>query len=94
MSSSDDQRTSGTGTERDDARREKALADLARVSDGSEVVGTSAFSRTANRAARHFAGADADPEDRIEVWGRRIGRTLGFGFLIFLAVYLWLTYLA
>lgn len=94
MSNRSDQAPPGSAAARDHDRRAKALADLARVGEGSEVVGTSTFSRAANRAARHFSGGDADPEDRIEVWGRRIGRTLGFIFLIVLAVYLWLTYLA
>jgi hypothetical protein len=29
--------------------------------------------------------AEGEAEDRIEVWGRRIGRTLGWAFAIFLA---------
>ena len=28
------------------------------------------------RAARHFGAADAPPDDKAELWGRRIGRVL------------------
>ena len=40
--------------------------------------------------------ADGDPEkpDKIEIWGRRIGRTLGYVLLIVLVVYLYATYVA
>ena len=33
-----------------------------------------------------------DEEDFAEVWGKRIGRTLGIGFAIFLIAYLFNTY--
>ena len=36
-------------------------------------------------ASRHFSGSDADPNDRIEIWGRRIGRALSVVFAIYLA---------
>ena len=32
----------------------------------------------ADAASRHFGAADAPPDDPVEVWGRRIGRALGF----------------
>lgn len=74
----------------DRERREKALKDLEHAAAGSEVFGTSAFVRQAEKASAHFRGDDADPDDRIEVWGRRIGRSLSliafFGLLIYLAV--------
>jgi hypothetical protein len=45
------------------------------------------------RVGRHFAGADATDDDRIEIWGRRIGRTLGALALIGLAAYLYMMHL-
>ncbi|MDW6022102.1 hypothetical protein SAZ10_10035 [Mesorhizobium sp. BAC0120] len=38
---------------------------------------SSLFGRTTGFARDHFAAADADQNDWIEVWGTRIGRTLG-----------------
>jgi hypothetical protein len=38
-------------------------------------------------------GASEKP-DKIEVWGRRIGRTLSYILLIVLVIYLYLTYIA
>ncbi len=76
--------------------QEKAAAearkDLERIGDQSEVVGTSSFARTANRARDHFAGADASQDDAIEVWGRRTGRALSVVFVIFLIWWLAKTY--
>jgi hypothetical protein len=45
------------------------------------------------RAARRFSGSDQSKDDRIEIWGTRIGRTLSVAAFIVLAVYLMLTYL-
>jgi hypothetical protein len=33
-------------------------------------------------ASRHFGAGDAPPDDPVEIWGRRIGRTLGFAFAV------------
>jgi hypothetical protein len=40
--------------------------------------------------------ANGGPEkpDKVEIWGRRIGRTLSYVLLIILVVYLYKTYLA
>jgi hypothetical protein len=32
--------------------------------------------RTVARARDHFAAADVEPDDRLELWGTRIGRTI------------------
>jgi hypothetical protein len=76
--------------ERDEKRREQALKDIEEAAAASEVFGTSTFVRQAGRAGAHFRGEDAEPDDRVEVWGRRIGRSLSliafFGLLIYLAV--------
>jgi hypothetical protein len=44
------------------------------------------------RGARHFSAADADVADPIEIWGRRIGRTLGAVAFIAFGLYLYVTY--
>jgi hypothetical protein len=44
---------------------------------------------TVERALSHFSARDADPSDRIEVWGRRIGRLLS---LVGVIVLLWLLF--
>lgn len=57
---------------REAARAAEAKAALDRVNrDQQGVLGSSMA-----RAAGHFAGADAPQGDRIELWGRRIGRSL------------------
>jgi hypothetical protein len=84
--------------ERDEATRRAALDDLKRVERDAETVGRSALAHTAKRAVDHFAGKDAVNEagdgttDQIELWGRRIGRTLSLIGVIVLAVYLVITY--
>ena len=65
---------------------------LERVARDSETIGSSSFARTTNRLASHFLGRDGEQEDRIEVWGKRIGRTLGLFAFIGLAIYLFMTY--
>ena len=64
----------------------------------NDTFATSALARTAKRATDHFSGRDAiGPDgsvDRIELWGRRIGRALSLIGFVALAVYLYLTYFA
>lgn len=63
-------------------REGEARAALERVERDSETLGTSTAARTAERLRGHFAGSDAigsaedGGTDRIELWGRRIGRGL------------------
>lgn len=66
----------------DEERSAEARRILDRAASETESLGTSALAR----AARHLAGADAPQDDRLEVWGRRIGRTLGFIFALYLVV--------
>jgi hypothetical protein len=47
-------------------------------------LGSSALAR----AADHLTAKDAPPEDRIELWGRRIGRGLSVIAAIWLAAWL------
>jgi len=86
--------------EREQAERREALESLRQLSE-RDTFATSALARTAQRATDHFAARDtlhdartADGSvDRIELWGRRIGRGLSLLGLIALAVFLYLTYL-
>ncbi|MBZ8132819.1 hypothetical protein [Afifella sp. IM 167] len=79
--------------ERDEARRREAEDALKRVSRDSESIGTSSFARAAGQAKGHFSGADAPQQDRIEVWGRRVGRGLALVFVLWLLWHLVSTYL-
>jgi hypothetical protein len=79
--------------ERDEAQRREALATLNQLREG-DTFASSVLARTARRAGDHFAAKDAASEDRIEVWGRRIGRSLSLAGLIALAIYLYFTYFA
>ncbi|GAB4543771.1 MAG: hypothetical protein Tsb0019_42530 [Roseibium sp.] len=76
-----------------DKKREEALAALDRVEAESETIVGSTFVRMADRARDHLSAADKDDDDRIEVWGTRIGRGLGVLFAIGLVIYLAVTYL-
>ena len=73
-------------------QRKDALHALDRVSAESETVAGSTFVRMADRAKNHLSAADKNEDDQIEVWGSRIGRTLGVLFAIGLAIYLLVTY--
>lgn len=79
--------------DRQEQKREEALRAIDRAGVESETITGSTLARMAQRAQDHLAGADADESDRIEVWGRRIGRTAGFLFAIGLVIYLVRTYL-
>lgn len=73
----------------DDLAREKTAQRLIeRASVDSEVIGHSTLVRTVDRARAHMAADDADPEDRVEVWGRRTGRALSA--IAFVALAIWL----
>ncbi len=75
-------------------RQRRALRDLDRVTEQSETIGTSQFSRSANRARDHLMGVEDSASDPTEIWGKRIGRLLGLAFVIGLAVHLYLKYVA
>lgn len=70
----------------DDASAESRRI-LSRISkDWDSGSPTSPLARQVDRAQSHFAAADADQDDWIEVWGTRIGRTIGVFVLAALAV--------
>ncbi len=70
------------------AREEEARKALERVAVDSEVIGQSTLARTVNRARSHMAADDADPDDKVELWGRRVGR--GLSLIVFLILTVWL----
>jgi len=83
--------------EREDDERREALATLKSLGE-NDTFATSALARTAKRATDHFSGRDAigadGSVDRVELWGRRIGRALSLIGFAALAVYLYFTYFA
>ena len=79
--------------ERDEAQRREALRTLETLNERDTFV-SSAMARSAKRASDHFAARDAAGEDRIELWGRRIGRGLSLAGFVALAIYLYVTYVA
>jgi hypothetical protein len=85
--------------EREEKQRREALESLRQLGE-RDTFATSALARTAQRATDHFAARDAMADaraaggsvDRIELWGRRIGRGLSLLGLIVLAIFLYFTY--
>jgi hypothetical protein len=86
---------------RDEEQRREALRTLDTLRE-SDTFATSALARTARRASEHFTARDALNDglkadgsvDRIELWGRRVGRGLSLIGFIALAVYLYVTHFA
>ncbi len=76
----------------DDARdKQESERILERIAQESETVGTSSMRRVSNRVSDHLSG-EADPENKVEIWGTRIGRGLGIIFFVGLAIYMIKTY--
>jgi hypothetical protein len=61
-----------------------------RVARETDPAGHSFLSRKARGMRDHVTAADADRADPIEVWGTRIGRTLGL--LLTLGLMAWLAF--
>jgi len=72
---------------RQDSDRESRRI-LERVAQETDPAGTSFVARTTKGVRDHVGAADADRTDPIEVWGTRIGRTLGL--LLTLGLMVWL----
>jgi len=68
-----------------------AREDLKKLGD-SESVFTGSISTTVKRATTHFAGHDDASDDAVEIWGKRIGRSLSLIGVFALGIYLYLTY--
>jgi hypothetical protein len=82
-------------TEREHGKTEREAQEaLARIRQGSETVGSSSMARLGRRLGDHLGGQDAVGEDGkadpIELWGRRIGRSLSI--VAFVVLSLWLAY--
>ncbi len=77
-----------TGRSEDQKRAEEAEAILRRVRQETEPQTGVTAERMVLGARRHFWAGDADPADRIEVWGTRIGRLAGLAAFVVLAVML------
>jgi len=71
----------------DQTESRRILERVAHDSRGG-LAGTSVMARAVERSKSHLAAGDADQEDRIELWGTRIGRVLGLAFVAGLAVWL------
>jgi hypothetical protein len=69
---------------REAARAAESKAALDRVKRDSETM----LGSSMGRAADHFSGADAPKGDKVELWGRRIGRSLSLLGVIVLAWWL------
>jgi hypothetical protein len=86
--------TSQPEPDRDEARRRDSREALDRLAREDGAFLGSAL----RRAAAHFSASDAagtgddGRTDRIELWGRRIGRGLSLLGLIVLAIFLYFTY--
>jgi hypothetical protein len=80
-----------TGGERGAARASlpdrQSEGDARRIIDRVDREAAGTFRPWLMRSARHFAAGDADPADRVEVWGRRVGRALS---LVGVIVLTWL----
>lgn len=72
----------------DQDRETESRRILDRVMREADSSGPSMISRTAKRAHDHISASDADPSDRIEYWGTRIGRVLGLVVCAVLLVWL------
>src|SRR5262245_60053996 len=72
------------GEERSEQTRHAALNDLERLRREGDALGGS---------LAWLIGRGDAPEDAIELWGRRIGRTLGAVALVALCIYLYATYM-
>lgn len=73
------------GLREEDAREREARAALERVRREGEALGTSSLARAGGRLKDHLAARDADRDDAVEVWGRRLGRGLSVAGALVLA---------
>ncbi|UCI08504.1 hypothetical protein [Mesorhizobium sp. B1-1-8] len=75
---------------RDDETESRRI--LERVSRETTPGSASFIARAARGARDHVSAADADRSDPIEIWGTRIGRTLGL--IAAIGLLAWLVYVA
>lgn len=75
---------------KDDDRAAKARRELEKLSQEGGLSGVPRLKDRAGSVRDHFAAADADQSDRIEVVGTRIAR--GLALVAFIALAAWLYY--
>ncbi len=74
-----------------EAKARAARAELQKLHE-SESVFSGALGSSLRKARTHFRGADDPSDDAIEIWGKRIGRSLSLVGVIVLGLYLYATY--
>ena len=72
-------------------KQQQALRDLDALGRERDLAHGS-WHRPFARAAGHFSAAEADASDPVELWGRRIGRTLAAIAFIAFCIYLYLAH--
>lgn len=77
----------------DDGAMRQAQRILDRVEQDSETVSMNSVSRALDAFKKRVDGDETEQNDPVEIMGRRIGRTLGWVFMIGLAIYLVFTYI-
>ncbi|TPW26067.1 hypothetical protein [Pararhizobium mangrovi] len=73
---------------KDEERQRQARRELDRLGAEGGLFSTPTLKARARSLRGHFNAEDADPSDRIEVWGTRIGRALALVAFFGLAVWL------
>ncbi|MGH6763418.1 MAG: hypothetical protein ACRECW_17730 [Phyllobacterium sp.] len=71
-------------------RQQESQRILKQIAGETAPAGNSYIERGLDRARDHFTAGDAGSNDPIEIWGTRIGRTLGI--LIVIAMLTWLIF--
>jgi len=79
---------------REAARRREAETILRRVSQETDPQIGAGANRLLGNVRAHLSAVDADPEDRMEVLGTRIGRILGLIAFLVMAAWLVSTFLS
>ena len=72
----------------DSEREAEARRILRQIKGETDPTGIHSRRSVLERTGDHFAGRDAPDGDRIELWGRRIGRTLSL--VLFVGLVFWL----
>lgn len=77
--------------ERDDATESRRILQrLSQQSDGAAM--SNAVRRSLDHARDHMAASDIDETDWVELWGTRIGRSIGLVLLVGLLIWLGLKF--
>ncbi len=76
------------GGHKDDEVARQARRDLERLGEEGGLFTSPRLKARAKSVRGHFAAADVDEDDRVEVWGTRIGR--GLALIAFFVLAIWL----